>query len=96
MPGHVERGFSPRKEEDDASFNVLEALAEHAADIRSVSQCPYQDAFIAATAKVHNLTLATRNTGDFEACGIDLVNPWEFNDCGRDRRYRRPPAQIRT
>ena len=33
MPGHVERGFSPRKEEDDASFNVLEALAEHAADI---------------------------------------------------------------
>ena len=33
MPGHVERGFSQRKEEDDASFNVLEALAEHAADI---------------------------------------------------------------
>ena len=33
MPGHVERGFSPKKEEEDVSFNVLEALAEHAADI---------------------------------------------------------------
>ena len=65
-------------------FHILpidRLIAEHAADIRSVSQCPYQDAFIAATAKVHNLTLATRNTGDFEAYGIDLVNPWEFNAC---------------
>jgi toxin FitB len=30
------------------------------------------------TAKVHGLTLATRNTADFEACGIELVNPWEW------------------
>jgi predicted nucleic acid-binding protein len=35
------------------------------------------DSLIAATAKVHHLTLATRNTADFQACGIDLVNPWQ-------------------
>jgi predicted nucleic acid-binding protein len=29
------------------------------------------------TAKVHDLTLATRNTGDFQAIGIPLVNPWQ-------------------
>ena len=49
-------------------------IAEHAADIRAVSQCRYHDAFIAATAKVHNLTLVTRNIADFEACGIDLCD----------------------
>jgi hypothetical protein len=35
------------------------------------------DAQIAAIASVHNATLATRNTRDFEHCGVKLVNPWE-------------------
>jgi predicted nucleic acid-binding protein len=35
------------------------------------------DALIAAIAKVHDATLATRNMPDFEHCGIRLVNPWE-------------------
>lgn len=35
------------------------------------------DAQIAAIARVHNATLATRNTADFEGCGVRLVNPWE-------------------
>lgn len=34
------------------------------------------DAQIAAIASVHGATLATRNTADFESCGIGLVNPW--------------------
>jgi predicted nucleic acid-binding protein len=34
------------------------------------------DALIAATALAHGATLATRNTPDFEHCGIRLVNPW--------------------
>ena len=36
------------------------------------------DALIAGTAKAHGLTVATRNTGDFEGLGIDIVNPWDF------------------
>ncbi len=35
------------------------------------------DAQIAAIVRTHNATLATRNIADFEACGIQLVNPWE-------------------
>jgi toxin FitB len=34
------------------------------------------DAFIAATAKRHHLTLVTRNISDFDSMGIKLVNPW--------------------
>ncbi|MHB8621450.1 MAG: PIN domain-containing protein [Chloroflexota bacterium] len=34
------------------------------------------DAFIAATAERHDLTLVTRNVSDFEPLGIRLLNPW--------------------
>jgi predicted nucleic acid-binding protein len=34
------------------------------------------DAQIAAIVRSRNATLATRNTSDFEDCGIRLVNPW--------------------
>ena len=35
-----------------------------------------RDALIAATALVHDLPVATRNTSDFEATGVSLINPW--------------------
>jgi predicted nucleic acid-binding protein len=35
------------------------------------------DGQIAAIARVHGATLATRNTDDFEGCGVKLINPWE-------------------
>ena len=38
------------------------------------------DLWSAATAQLHQLTLVTRNTPDFDACGIDLLNP--FSDRG--------------
>jgi hypothetical protein len=34
------------------------------------------DAQIAAIAQSRNAAVATRNIGDFEGCGIRLVNPW--------------------
>jgi hypothetical protein len=34
------------------------------------------DAQIAAIARSRGATLATRNSGDFEHCGIPLLNPW--------------------
>lgn len=37
----------------------------------------YEDAMIAATAKVHGLTVATRNTADFKAFGVTLFNPFK-------------------
>ncbi|MBW4570187.1 MAG: type II toxin-antitoxin system VapC family toxin [Tolypothrix carrinoi HA7290-LM1] len=34
------------------------------------------DIFIAAIAKIHSLTLVTRNIKDFEGCGISTLNPF--------------------
>lgn len=34
------------------------------------------DMLIAATAQLHGLTLVTRNTRDFEGCGIGILNPF--------------------
>lgn len=34
------------------------------------------DSLITATAIAYDLTLATRNTKDFDSFGIDLYNPW--------------------
>ena len=35
------------------------------------------DAFLAATAEAHGLTLATRNVKDFERLGVSLLDPWQ-------------------
>jgi hypothetical protein len=39
---------------------------------------PDRDSMIAATASVHGLTVVTRNTGDFAACGVPTFNPWLY------------------
>ena len=36
----------------------------------------YEDAMIAATAKVNGLTVATRNVADFKALGVEVFNPF--------------------
>ena len=37
------------------------------------------DAVIAATALAHDGQLATRNTADFDAIGLRLINPWDLD-----------------
>jgi predicted nucleic acid-binding protein len=36
----------------------------------------FDDAMIAATARVHDLTVVTRNVRDFKNFGVDLLNPF--------------------
>ena len=50
-----------------------ELRAERESRGRRVAQA---DMLIAATALIHGLTLATRNTRDFDGCGVLLVNPF--------------------
>lgn len=36
------------------------------------------DGLIAATARVHDLILVTRNVVDFEDTGVSIINPWDL------------------
>jgi predicted nucleic acid-binding protein len=38
---------------------------------------PIKDSLIAATALVHDLTVATRNRADFENAGVKVLDPFE-------------------
>jgi hypothetical protein len=38
---------------------------------------PLADGLIAATAKVHDLALVTRNLTDFQDLGLELIDPWQ-------------------
>lgn len=39
----------------------------------------YEDAMIAAIAKIHGLAVVTRNVADFSSFGIGVLNPFEFD-----------------
>jgi toxin FitB len=36
-----------------------------------------EDLMIAAIARSRDLSIVTRNVGDFEGCGIAVINPWD-------------------
>lgn len=56
---------------------IDETTAEICARLHIPDKSPENDAWIAATAKQHGLTLATRNIKDFEHSGVKLINPFE-------------------
>ena len=60
-------------------LEVDSSVADEWGRINAPANRPLADSLIAATARVHGLTVATRNTADFEPCGVAVVNPWEFS-----------------
>ena len=59
----------------DAARAFAVIVASRDAMGRPISQF---DAMIAAIARTHRAAVATRNTEDFEHCGIQLVDPWKY------------------
>jgi predicted nucleic acid-binding protein len=56
---------------------VDSAVAMKSAALHVPNPTSYRDAFIAATAMVHGLTLVTRNVRDFQSTGVRILNPWQ-------------------
>jgi toxin FitB len=56
---------------DAACFRESARLMHHKA------QALMNDAMIAATARLHGLTVATRNVRDFKTFGVALINPFK-------------------
>lgn len=75
----VERLFAEEFEARILPFDVEAALAYPKIIVareslgRPISQF---DAMIASVCRSLNASIATRNTSDFEHCGIPILNPW--------------------
>lgn len=54
-------------------------IALRAAALQVPNKHQLADAYLAATALEHKLTLITRNVDDFINTGVQIVNPWEPN-----------------
>ncbi|MCL2781859.1 MAG: type II toxin-antitoxin system VapC family toxin [Actinomycetia bacterium] len=50
--------------------------ARRAARLHVPDPRPERDAYLAATALTHDLTVVTRNVADFEPTGAAVLNPW--------------------
>ena len=70
LPAFVGRVL-PLGEEEMREWATVQADAE-----KSGHRPPVVDSLIAATARCHGLTIATRNIDDFRHCKIPFLNPW--------------------
>jgi len=75
VDGILEEDFRDRILPFDSAASVEYANigAERRAMGRPISQFDCQ---IAAIARAHGATIATRNVGDFEGCGLEVIDPW--------------------
>jgi predicted nucleic acid-binding protein len=71
MDRHVLLEFAERTLPVD-STTAVRCARLHVPDPRSE-----RDAYIAATALVHGMTVVTRNVADFAPTGVRLLNPWD-------------------
>ena len=67
---HVFPAFSER------ILPVDTAVAQCCAKLHVPDPLSDRDALIAATALIHGLTVVTRNSIDFVATGVELLDPW--------------------
>ena len=58
----------------DASQAYADLMARAKAEGKAIGK---EDGYIAATASVYGLMVATRDISPFEAAGLKIVNPWE-------------------
>ena len=67
----VREAFGPR------ILAVTLAVAEEWGKVNSIRSLPVVDSLLAATARVHGLTLVTRNTRDIAGTGTDCLDPFQ-------------------
>lgn len=71
LDGHVLPAFSGR------ILAVDTAVAQRCARLHVPDPRADRDSLIAATALVHGMTVVTRNVADFEATGVEILDPYQ-------------------
>lgn len=61
----------------NCTISVTNEIAGRWGELSALRPLPVIDSLLAATAIEHGLTLATRNTKDFDGLKISIVNPFE-------------------
>ena len=56
---------------------IDQMVADEWGSMSAIRPLPTVDALLAATAKIHRMTLATRNVADVAGLGADVLNPFE-------------------
>lgn len=74
MDSHVLPEFSER------TLPVDTAVALRCARLHVPNPRPDRNAYIAATALVHGVTVVTRNVADFEPTGVGVLDPWAHQE----------------
>ena len=73
----LERWYaSIRQQLADRVLGVDEAVMIQWSKISVPDPLPAYDGLIAATALVHGMTIASRNTADFRRVGVSVIDPW--------------------
>lgn len=60
----------------DRTVPVDKAVALRCARLHVPDPRRERDAFVAACALVHGMTVVTRNVADFSPMGVSIINPW--------------------
>lgn len=66
-----------RKSFADRILPIDQAVADAWGRMSALRPLPTTDALLAATARVHGMTLVTRNFADVANLGVDVLNPFE-------------------
>jgi predicted nucleic acid-binding protein len=61
----------------NCTIAITAEIGERWGKLLAIRPLPLIDSLLAATALEHGLTLATRNTKDFDGLGISIVNPFQ-------------------
>jgi len=61
----------------NCTITISAEIAGRWGELSALRPLPVIDSLLAATALEHGLTLATRNTKDFDGLGISIVNPFQ-------------------
>ncbi len=72
--GEIQAGIELTREQDPGKARDLETWLDQVSQSFNILS---EDAMIAAIARVHQLTVLTRNIRDFQDFGVELLNPFE-------------------